>query len=77
MSEEIKTLEARVAALEADLQAVTKAVVTVVATMAAHDEHRMQFAERLRTIGDGPATDTEIARRLLDTIADRIETAGI
>jgi DNA-binding ferritin-like protein (Dps family) len=77
MSEEIKALEARVAELEADLQAVTKAIVSIVSTMAARDEHRMQLAERLRTIGDGPATDTEIARRLLDNIADRIETAGV
>lgn len=77
MSEErIKALEARVAALDADVQAITKAAVVAVSLLARNDPKKMQYAERLRTLGDRPGLDSALARELLDTIADQVETAG-
>ena len=77
MSEErIKALEARVAELDADVQAITKAAVVAISLLARNDPKKMQYAERLRTLGDRPGLDSEIARELLDTIADQVETAG-
>lgn len=72
----ISALEARVATLEADLEAMTNALVTVLSQVTAGDPRRKQIAERLRTVGDVPAMKSAAARRLMDTIADRIETAG-
>jgi len=48
----------------------------VISTIAAGDPNRMILAERLRTVGDRPGMETATARRLLDSIADHIETAG-
>lgn len=72
----IKALEERVANLEKELDGATRALVTVISTLAAGDPHRMILAERLRTVGDRPGMETASARRLLDSIADHIETAG-
>lgn len=72
----IKALEARVAALDNDVQAITKAAVIAVSLLARNDPKKAQYAERLRTIGDRPGLDSEIARELLDAIADQVETAG-
>ena len=72
----IKALEARVATLEKELDGATRALITVLSTLAARDPNRMTLAERLRTIGDRPGMETAAARRLLDDIADHIETAG-
>lgn len=75
-NETIKALEARVATLEKELDGATRALVTVISTLAAGDPHRMTLAERLRTVGDKPGMETAAARKLLDDIADHIETAG-
>jgi len=72
----ISALEARIDKLETDLEAMTSALVTVLSQVTAGDPRRKQIAERLRTVGDVPATRSATARRLMDTIADRIETAG-
>ena len=72
----IKALEARVATLEKELDGATRALITVLSTLAARDPNRLTLAERLRTIGDRPGMETAAARRLLDDIADHIETAG-
>lgn len=74
--ERIKALEARIAALDHDVQAITRAAVIAVSLLARNDPKKMQYAERLRTVGDNPGLDSEIARELLDTIADHVETAG-
>ena len=77
MSEKrIKALEARVEALDADVQAITRAAVIAVSLLARNDPKKMQYAERLRTLGDRPGLESEIARELLDAIADQVETAG-
>lgn len=77
MSEErIKALEERVAAMDNDLQSVSKAVVFAVSLLARNDPKKLRFAERLRTLGDRPEMDSQAARDLLDAIADRVETAG-
>lgn len=72
----ISALEARIGTLESDLEAVTNALVTVLSQLTAGDPRRKQIAERLRTVGDVPAMKSPTARRLMDSIADRIETAG-
>lgn len=72
----IKALEERVDNLEKELDGATRALITVISTLAAADPHRMTLAERLRTSGDRPGMQTASARRLLDSIADHIETAG-
>ncbi len=72
----IKALEARVATLEKELDGATRALITVISTLAARDPNRMTLAERLRTVGERPGMETAAARRLLDDIADHIETAG-
>lgn len=72
----INALEARIGKLESDLEAVTNALVTVLSQVTAGDPRRKQIAERLRTVGDVPAMRSATARRLMDTLADRIETAG-
>ncbi|UCH75215.1 MAG: hypothetical protein JSU82_05050 [Rhodospirillales bacterium] len=72
----IEALEARVATLEKELDGATRAIITVISTLAANDPNRMSLAERLRTIGDKPGMETTAARQLLDSIADHIETAG-
>jgi hypothetical protein len=77
MSEDrIKALEERVAAMDSDMQAVSKAVAIAVSLIARNDPKKMQIAERLRTLGDRPGLDSVTARDLLDNIADRIETTG-
>lgn len=73
---QIGALEARIATLESELVALTNALVTVLSQLAAGDPRRKQIAERLRTVGEVPATESPAARRLMDIIADRIETAG-
>ncbi len=75
-NETIKALEARVATLERELDGATRALVTVISTLAAGDPRRMSLAERLRTVGEKPGMETAAARKLLDDIADHIETAG-
>lgn len=72
----ISALEARIGNLETDLEAMTNALVTVLSQMTAGDPRRKRIAERLRTVGDVPAMKSARARHLMDTIADRIETAG-
>ncbi len=77
MSEErFKALEERVAAMDKDMQAITKAVVVAVSLLARNDPKKLRFAERLRTLGERPGLDTQAAHDLLDAIADRVETAG-
>jgi uncharacterized coiled-coil protein SlyX len=77
MSEDrIKALEERVAVLDKDLQAITKAVSIAVSLLARNDPKKLRFAERLRTLGDRPDLDSRAAHDLLDAIADRVETAG-
>ncbi len=84
MSEErIKALEGRIAALEQDIQereadvrALTNALIEAISMVLANDPRRKQLAERLRTFGDRPGIASEAARRLFDALADRIETAG-
>jgi hypothetical protein len=77
MSEEtIKALEERMAAMDKDMQAMFKAVTIAVSLLARNDPKKLQFAERLRTLGDRPGLDSTAARELLDAIADRVETAG-
>jgi len=75
MSEErIKALEERVAAMDKDMQAVSRAVATAIALLARNDPKKLRFAERLRTLGDRPEMESQAARDLLDAIADRVET---
>lgn len=77
MSEQkIKALEERVAAMELDIQAISKAMVIAISLLARNDPKKLRLAERLRTLGDRPDMDSQAARDLLDTIADHIETAG-
>lgn len=75
-NESIKALEARVATLEKELDGATRALITVISTLAASDPNRLSLAERLRTVGERPGMETAAARQLLDSIADHIETAG-
>ena len=74
--ERIKALEARVAAMDKDTQAVTKAMIVAISLLARNDPKKLQLAERLRTLGERPELDSDAAHALLDVIADRIETAG-
>lgn len=74
--EKIKALEARVAAMESDMESISRAIATAISLLARNDPKKMQFAERLRTLGDRPEMNSEAARNLLDAIADRVETAG-
>ena len=74
--ERIKALEARVAAMDKDMQAVTKAMIVAISLLARNDPKKLQLAERLRTLGERPELDSDAAHKLLDIIADRIETAG-
>ena len=74
--EKIKALEARVAAMESDMESISRAIATATSLLARNDPKKMQFAERLRTLGDRPEMNSEAARNLLDAIADRVETAG-
>ncbi len=74
--EKIKALEARVAATESDMESISRAIATAISLLARNDPKKMQFAERLRTLGDRPEMNSEAARNLLDAIADRVETAG-
>lgn len=77
MSEErLKALEERVAAMDKDMQAITKAIAIAVSLLARNDPKKLRFAERLRTLGDRPDMDSQAAHVLLDAIADRVETAG-
>jgi len=75
-NETIKALEVRVATLERELDGATRAMITVISALAARDPNRLSLAERLRTVGEKPGMETAAARRLLDDIADHIETAG-
>jgi uncharacterized coiled-coil protein SlyX len=74
--ERIKALEERVAAMETDMEAVSRAIATAMSLLARNDPKKLQFAERLRTLGDRPEMNSTAARALLDAIADRVETAG-
>ena len=74
--EKIKALEVRVAAMESDMESISRAIATAISLLARNDPKKMQFAERLRTLGDRPEMNSEAARNLLDAIADRVETAG-
>jgi len=74
--ERIKALEERVAAMDKDMQAITKAVAIAVSLLARNDPKKLRFAERLRTLGDRPDLDSKAAHDLLEAIADRVETAG-
>jgi len=77
MSEErLKALEERVATMDKDMQAITKAIAIAVSLLARNDPKKLRFAERLRTLGDRPDMDSQAAHVLLDAIADRVETAG-
>ena len=77
MSEQkIKVLEERVAAMEMDIQSISKAMVIAISLLARNDPKKLRLAERLRTLGDRPDMDSQAARDLLDTLADHIETAG-
>ena len=77
MSEQkIKALEERVAAMDNDIQAISKAMVFAMSLLARNDPKKLRLAERLRTLGDRPDMDSQAARDLLDALADRIETAG-
>lgn len=72
----IEALEARVAAMDKNIQAVSKALVVAISLLARNDPKKLRLAERLRTLGDRPDLDSEAAHVLLDIIADRIETEG-
>jgi uncharacterized coiled-coil protein SlyX len=74
--EKIKALEERVAAMDNDLQSISKALVFAISMLARNDPKKMRLAERLRTLGDRPEMDSQAARDLLDGIADRVETSG-
>ena len=74
--EKIKALEERVAAMDNDLQSISKALVFAISLLARNDPKKLRLAERLRTLGDRPEMDSQAARDLLDAIADRIETSG-
>ena len=74
--ERIKALEERLAAMESDMESISKAVVTAISLLARNDPKKLRFAERLRTLGDRPEMNSAAARELLDAIADRVETAG-
>ncbi|MBE9553299.1 MAG: hypothetical protein IMF05_07545 [Proteobacteria bacterium] len=77
MSEQkIKALEERVTAMDNDMQSISKALVFAISLLARSDPKKLRLAERLRTLGDRPEMDSQAARDLLDSIADRIETAG-
>ena len=69
-------LEERVESLESELTALTNAIAFIVAQLARNDPKRARFAERLRTIGERPGTESAAVRHLLDDIADRIDTIG-
>lgn len=74
--EKIKALEERVAAMDNDLQSISKALVFAISLLARNDPKKMRLAERLRTLGDRPEMDSQAARDMLDAIADRVETSG-
>ncbi|MDH5557429.1 MAG: hypothetical protein OEZ03_08765 [Alphaproteobacteria bacterium] len=74
--EKIKALEERVAAMDNDLQSISKALVFAISLLARNDPKKLRLAERLRTLGDRPEMDSQAARDLLDGIADRVETSG-
>lgn len=74
--ERMKALEERMTAVESDMEAISRAVATAISLLARNDPKKMQFAERLRTLGDRPEMSSAAARSLLDAIADRVETAG-
>jgi uncharacterized coiled-coil protein SlyX len=74
--ERLKALEERVATMDKDMQAITKAIAIAVSLLARNDPKKLRFAERLRTLGDRPDMDSQAAHVLLDAIADRVETAG-
>ncbi len=72
----IAKLEQEIQARESDLQALTNALIEAISMVLANDPRRKQVAERLRTFGDRPGIASKAARRLFDSLADRIETAG-
>ena len=74
--ERVKALEERVAAMDNDMEAISKALVFAISLLARNDPKKLRLAERLRTLGDRPEMDSQAARDLLDSLADRIETAG-
>jgi uncharacterized coiled-coil protein SlyX len=74
--EKIKALEERMAAMESDIESISKVVATAISLLARNDPKKLRFAERLRTLGDRPEMNSATARDLLDLIADRVETAG-
>lgn len=76
LNDRIETLEAHVKACESDITALTKALIETISALAADHPRRAKIAERLRSFGDNTTLDSKQAYRLMDAIADRIETAG-
>jgi uncharacterized coiled-coil protein SlyX len=74
--ERLKALEERVATMDKDMQAITKAVAIAVSLLTRNNPKKLRFAERLRTLGDRPDMESRASHDLLDAIADRVETAG-
>lgn len=76
LNDRIQTLETELKASEGDIAALTKALIETISALAADHPRRAKIAERLRSFGDNGALNSRQAHRLMDSIADRIETAG-
>lgn len=76
LSDCIETLGTDIKAREAEISALTTALIETISALAADHPKRAKIAERLRSFGDNPDLKSKQAHRLMDTIADRIETAG-
>ena len=76
LNDRIETLETDLRASEADVGALTKALIETISALAADHPRRAKIAERLRSFGDNNTLNSKQAHRLMDAIADRIETAG-
>lgn len=76
LNERIDTLETEIKAQELDVTTLTKSLVETISALAADHPQRAKIAERLRSFGDNPGLNSRQAHRLMDMIADRIETAG-
>lgn len=76
LSERIAKLEREIRAQDSELQAFARTMVIVISTLASNNPDRLIFAERMRTIGDTAHMESMTSRRLVDAIADRIETVG-
>ena len=76
LEERLQQAEREIRELDGELQALSRTLVIVISSLAANNPDRLQFAERMRTLGDQAHMESKTSRRLLDSIADRIDTIG-